>query len=124
LENFEPPKLEGDEDAAIVVAARLIDPQTKKVLSRFATWPEPFKFLQFPKESDIDLKVSADASSGKITVSAQRPVKGLILYFDDEVSVDDNGLDVMPGDVQTVTAKGLKSTTKVSCRYLGDKYCP
>lgn len=41
LMKLEVPKFKARPEAAVVVSAKLVDPNTKEVLSRFAVWPEP-----------------------------------------------------------------------------------
>ncbi|KAI5480231.1 glycoside hydrolase family 2 protein [Pseudohyphozyma bogoriensis] len=121
LDKLDVPVVEGDEAAAVVVAVKLVDPETKEVLSRFSTYPEPYKFLTFPSRSDVALKVNVDLAAQSITISAARPVKGLILSFNEDVTLSDNCLDLIPGDVRVVKTEGLTEGTKVQWRYLGDE---
>jgi beta-mannosidase len=41
LTKLEVPKFKARLEAAVVASAKLVDPDTKEVLSRFAVWPEP-----------------------------------------------------------------------------------
>lgn len=105
---------EADVPRPIVVGARLLDTDGT-VLARYANWPEPWKYLTFP---DPGMKIAVDGDA--VTVSVEKPVKGCILDVEgDEVRWSDQALDLMPGDPQTVTAKGLNGR-KVSARYIGD----
>ncbi|KAH7913372.1 glycoside hydrolase family 2 protein [Hygrophoropsis aurantiaca] len=105
---------------SVVVAARLLCLQTGDVLSRFSDWPQPFRFLRFPDPA-LDIQISKD----QLTVKAKRPVKGLVFSVDDnkdqtetEVKWSDNAIDVMPGDVQTIVARGL-GARKIKVAYMG-----
>lgn len=118
----------------IVVGARLLDKEeaanghsnghanghanghsNKNVLARYANWPEPWKYLTFP-----DPKLSIKVEGENVTVSAEKPIKGLILDVDGEqCEWSDQALDLMPGDPQVVVAKGLKGR-EVKARYIGD----
>ncbi|SCV66949.1 BQ2448_5595 [Microbotryum intermedium] len=118
------PKYKKDPKAAVVVTAKIVDPKTKKVLSRFLVYPEPYKFLVLPDEKAVNLDVKVDVAKGEIRVKAERPVKGWTLWFSDDVKLSDNALDLIPGDERIVKVAGLKETTKVSWRYLGDKHVP
>lgn len=54
----------------------------------------------------------------------KRPVKGLVLSVvkgEGEVRWSDNALDVMPGDPQTVVARGLKGE-KIFVAYMGNEH--
>lgn len=99
----------------LIVSARLLDPCDKsKVVARRTNWPQPYRYLDMPRPV-LQIKVINDA----IYVKANVPVKGLWLYVDkvDSVKFDDNGLDLIPGDEQTVMAKGLGG-----CELLGRCY--
>ncbi|KAL1410297.1 hypothetical protein Q8F55_004303 [Vanrija albida] len=105
----------------IVVQAVLRDGDGGSVLARYSNWPEPWKSLTFP-EAKLKLAVNGDT----VTVTAEKPIKGLVLDVEgggedggDEVQWSDQALDVMPGDAQTVTAKGLGGRSVVA-RHLGD----
>ncbi|KAF7354610.1 hypothetical protein MSAN_01374300 [Mycena sanguinolenta] len=95
---------------AVVVGARLLDAESGAVLARFSDWPQPLRFVEPVLLRDPKLTVSVDDTSGKVTVSAERPVKGLWLSAvgdGPDVKWSDNALDVMPGDPQVVVAQGL-----------------
>ncbi|GAA5950527.1 hypothetical protein JCM21900_001217 [Sporobolomyces salmonicolor] len=116
LVKLEVPIAKSGSETAVVVATKLADPQSGKVLSRAAAWPEPFKFLSFPSEEAVDLNVKVDFAHETITVAAARPVKGLVFTFSKDVKLADNALDLNPGDVQVVSVKGLSKQTDVSWR--------
>ncbi|KAF2719673.1 glycoside hydrolase family 2 protein [Polychaeton citri CBS 116435] len=96
-----------------VLAARIwID---GKVVSRDVDWPQPLKYLDF-SEREVDVI----QSDGEIKVTAARPTKGLVLEERDGVVLGDSGMDVVPGDEQTIAAQGLESSSaELSWRYLG-----
>ena len=100
---------------SVVVAARLIDASSGEVLSRSADWPLPYRYYS-PPDPGLDIAVSGDS----ISVSVQRPIKGLIFSVKEEENVEwsDNGIDVMPGDSQQVKAVGLDGK-KLFVAYLG-----
>ncbi|WVR07896.1 hypothetical protein IAU60_004939 [Kwoniella sp. DSM 27419] len=101
----------------IVVHARVYSPQGQhdEVLARFSNWPEPYKYLSFP-DPKLDIKVDGD----DITLTCEKPVKGLIMDVEqgDECEWSDQAVDLFPGDVQVIKAKGLGGR-KVKVRYLG-----
>ncbi|KAJ3289893.1 hypothetical protein HK104_007145 [Borealophlyctis nickersoniae] len=104
---------EGDQ---VVVQAQLI--RDGSVISRVANWPEPFKYLSFPPNPEVQLTVVGDI----IRVSALKPVKGVYLTVEsakDDIQFDDNLLDLVPGDEQLVTAAGLDGK-KLTVRWLAD----
>lgn len=66
------------------------------------------------------LKVEVASDGKTVTLSAQKPIKGLILDVDGEdVKWDDQAIDLVPGDPQTIQAIGLNGRT-VKARFLGD----
>lgn len=84
-----------------VLAVRIfIDGQ---VVARDVDWPQPLKYLAFS-----DRGVSVTQNSGKIQVNSSKPTKGLVFEEREGVLLNDSALDVMPGDDQVVTVKGLK----------------
>lgn len=106
----------GKTDEPLIVSARLLDPSDNTVVARCTNWPQPYRYLHMPKAS---LKIRAE--NGRICVRTEDfPVKGLLLYVDDVDSVkfDDNCLDLVPGDEQTVTVHGLENQTLL-VRYYG-----
>ncbi|KAJ6473141.1 glycoside hydrolase [Mycena sanguinolenta] len=106
---------------AVVVGARLLDAESGAVLARFADWPQPLRFVEPALLRDPKLTVVEDDTTGNVTVSAERPVKGLWLSAlgdGPDVKWSDNALDVMPGDPQVVVAQGLDGR-EVGVAFLG-----
>ncbi|OCB84833.1 glycoside hydrolase family 2 protein [Sanghuangporus baumii] len=102
----------------IVVSARLLDGD--KVLARYSNWPEPFKYIHFPtvEEAGLEIKVHEDGET--VELSCKKPIKGIVLDVEGEdVKWSDQAIDLIPGDNQAITAKGLKGR-KIQARYLGD----
>ncbi|KAJ7507752.1 glycoside hydrolase family 2 protein [Mycena galericulata] len=101
----------------IVVCARLLDDKNQ-VLARYSNWPEPFKFINFPVDTEVKANISSTGES--ITLSTNRPVKGVVVDADGpDVKWSDQGIDLVPDDPQTIQAVGLKGR-EVKLRYLGD----
>ncbi|KAF7355273.1 Beta-mannosidase B [Mycena sanguinolenta] len=99
----------------IIVSARLIA-ESGEVLARYSNWPEPFKFINFPPDTAV--KATVDGES--VTLSANRPVKGIVLDVEGpEVQWSDQAIDLVPDDPQVVQAVGLNGR-EVKMRYLGD----
>ncbi|KAI0005036.1 glycoside hydrolase family 2 protein [Russula compacta] len=104
----------------IVVSARLLDEDRSIVLGRYSNWPEPFKYIHFPDVKDLGLKITSIGDGESVELSAQRPIKGIILEVKgEEVKWGDQAIDLVPGDPQIVKAIGLKSR-EVKARFLGD----
>ncbi|GAA5877376.1 hypothetical protein JCM3774_003578 [Rhodotorula dairenensis] len=115
---------------ATVIGARLIDSESRETLARVSLWPEPYKHLTFPSPEDVDLKVelmTVEGTSGESTavvVQAARPVKGLVLRSKDgNVAFSDNFLDLLPGETRRINCKGLRNTSELAWRHLGDESC-
>ncbi|KAG8934638.1 hypothetical protein FRC02_009582 [Tulasnella sp. 418] len=103
----------------LIVSTRLLD-QDGTVLSRYANWPEPFKFINFPEPDALGFKVTTSDDGESVTLSTLRPMKGIVLDAEGEhVKWSDQAIDLVPGDPQTIRAVGLKGR-KVKARYLGD----
>jgi beta-mannosidase len=87
-------------DEVIGAQLRLAD---GTVVARAAYWPEPLKHLHMA-EPELTITRLGDE---QIQVEAMRPAKGLWLDGGDGVSWSDNMLDLLPGEPQIVTARGL-----------------
>ncbi|KIP02770.1 glycoside hydrolase family 2 protein [Phlebiopsis gigantea 11061_1 CR5-6] len=102
----DPTGLSPDRAHTVVVAARLLAPATGEVLARCSDWPQPYRHGTYP-EPAVSLAVEANGKTSTVTVRVDRPVKGLTLGLEGKDSADvswsDNGIDVVPGDPQTVT---------------------
>ncbi|KAJ6599110.1 glycoside hydrolase family 2 protein [Mycena vulgaris] len=102
---------------AIIVSARLLG-DNGEVLARYSNWPEPFKFINFPADTQVKASVSSDGES--VTLSTNRPVKGIVIDAEGpDIRWSDQGIDLVPDDPQTVKAVGLNGR-EVKLRYLGD----
>jgi len=100
----------------IIVSARVLD-ESGTSLARYSNWPEPYKFIDFPKDVGFKVEVSSDGES--VRLSSKRPVKGIILDAEGEdVRWSDQAIDLIPGEDQLVNAIGLKGRS-VQTRYLG-----
>ncbi len=87
-------------DAPLVVAARLM--VRGEVVARATLWMEPFKYVTMP-----DPEIVVEREGDHVPLRATRPAKGVWLEAGDGVEWSDNMLDLLPGDPQTVTARGL-----------------
>ncbi|EAU84749.2 beta-mannosidase [Coprinopsis cinerea okayama7 len=104
---------------AIVICARLLDADGS-VLARYSNWPEPFKFINFPPIHSLGLQVTVQEDGETIKLETDKPIKGIVLDVDgDDVQWSDQGIDLVPGDPQTIKAVGLKGRS-VKVRFLGD----
>lgn len=95
----------------LVLGAKLLTGGS--VVARATLWPEPFKYLTLP-DPLIDLHVENE----QVTISAARPAKGVVIAAGDGIAWSDNMLDLLPGDVQVLSARGLAGRD-VHARFLG-----
>ena len=107
---------------SVVVSARLVDQHSGEVLARYADWPQPFKYVE-PPNSEPRLRF--ERTGERVSIHADKPVKGLFLTGDDEpgnlVRWSDNALDLMPGDEQIIEAKGLQEKRRIRYTYFGSE---
>ncbi|THH31617.1 hypothetical protein EUX98_g2590 [Antrodiella citrinella] len=95
---------------SVIVHARVYDAETGDVVARFSDWPQPYRLIDFPARAE---DVHIDVVGESLTVGVDKPVKGLLLSVaevdgEDAVKWSDNNLDLIPGDPQTIVAKGLE----------------
>lgn len=85
------------------------------------TRPEPFKYISFPPVHSLGLSVKVLPDGESVEVSTAKPIKGLVLDVaqGEEVKWGDQAIDLVPGDPQVITGKGLKGR-EVKVRFLGD----
>lgn len=96
-----------------VVGARLV--VADQTAARAALWPEPFKAYEYP-----DPGLALHVAAGAVQVRATRPAKGVWLEAGADVSWDDNLLDILPDDPQTVHLNG-QGAGQVRARALGGR---
>lgn len=96
-----------------VLAARIwVD---AKLAARDTDWPQPLKYLPFP-----DRNVRVEVKGSQIHVSVGRPVKCLVFEEREGCHLSDSAIDVVPGDDQVITARGLKTEDQpLNWTYLG-----
>ncbi|KAI9102683.1 glycoside hydrolase family 2 protein [Phlyctochytrium arcticum] len=110
------PKTSKGEESRTVVAAYLL--QGAKQIARYVDWPQPLKYLHLQKPQALHTQLSDDHTT--VEVSAEVPVKGLVLECqDDAVMFDDNLVDIVPGEVLTILVKGARQGTEIATRYSG-----
>ncbi|EPQ54903.1 glycoside hydrolase [Gloeophyllum trabeum ATCC 11539] len=104
---------------SVVVGARLIRTETGEIVARYADWPQPLKFIDFP-----DPCLGLDVDGDRVQIRVRKPVKALVLSVDGEegpeVRWGDNALDVMPHDPQEVRVQHLNGR-KVKAAYMGQE---
>ncbi|KAI5785807.1 putative beta-mannosidase B [Geopyxis carbonaria] len=112
-----------DSHLAIVTALYLLPSASSTAaladaVARTISWPDPLKHVPLSRSPGL----GALHWQGKVKVRTQRPVKGLQLLADGEVQWEDNGVDVVPGEVVEVGVTGLdKVGGAVGVRFLGNE---
>lgn len=107
-----------DEEMRTVVAAYFFE--DGKQISRSVNWPEPLKYVPLQKPEKLRVEVADD--SGSLSLSAEIPVKGVVVESeDDNVVFEDNCVDLVPGELVSIGVKGLKgdASARIGVRYLG-----
>lgn len=109
-------KQNADEEGRTVVAAYLFE--DGRQVARYINWPEPLKYVLLQKPKRLRAELSGDGKS--VDISAEFPVKGVALECEDDgVVFGDNLVDIVPGEVVSISVKGAKKGTKIETRYLG-----
>lgn len=111
----------------VVVSVRLLEVTSGNVLARYVDWPEPYRFIS-PPDPKMQVLISETGTPGTkiIKLEVEKPVKCVFLSTLDDVDEQgfscitwsDNALDMVPGDPQWITVRGLKDQ-KIAVRYLG-----
>ncbi|EGW33675.1 beta-mannosidase precursor [Spathaspora passalidarum NRRL Y-27907] len=83
-----------------------------EVIASAGDWPQPLKYLKF-NDRKVDFKVE----DGSVSLSSDKPIKGVEILVDRDVFLQDNGFDLFPGQVHKVEAPQLKKSDKVGVRY-------
>ncbi|KAL4974102.1 glycoside hydrolase superfamily [Aspergillus desertorum] len=93
-------------DEPHVLAARMwVDGE---LVARDVDWPQPFKYLDLSDRGLEVTRISESEGEQLLELSARKPVKCLVFEERDNVRVSDSAIDIVPGDDQFVTIKGLK----------------
>ncbi len=118
----------GDEGRTVVAAYLVAVEAGKEVqIARYVNWPEPLKYLHLaqPKQLVATLKpASATGGGAVVEVSAEVPVKGVVVEVaddedDDGIQFDDNLVDIVPGETVRLGVRGATAATTLRTRYLG-----
>ncbi|KAF2148418.1 glycoside hydrolase family 2 protein [Myriangium duriaei CBS 260.36] len=94
--------IDNQKDEPHVLAARIwIDDE---IVGRDVDFPQPLKYDNYDNRGVI-----VKQTHERIAVTAERPTKGLVFEEREGVLVNDSAVDVVPGDEQIITIKGLKA---------------
>jgi beta-mannosidase len=96
-----------------VLAARMW--RDGHLVARDTDWPQPLKYLPFSKRN-----VTVDVRGDKMHVTVARPVKCLVFEEREGCHLSDSAIDVVPGDEQIITVRGVKKgDSPLDWTYLG-----
>jgi beta-mannosidase len=107
--------------STVIINVKMRDADTREILARCTDWPMPFRYIDFP---DPELRVSYGIWEGEeeLLIVVEKPIKCLVLSIRDslpavnaapdtfgtqEVSWEDNGVDIWPGEHRTIGCNGL-----------------
>lgn len=113
-----------NEKSLLILRASLVD-SNGMVAARIVDWPEPFRYLQWDKNTTVATKIISgqDGNSAYETleIEANAPVKGCLMDVDDGEMPEweDNMIDLLPGDKVTVRVKG-RDGRSIKARWLND----
>jgi beta-mannosidase len=83
-----------------------------------SAWPEPYKYLDL--HTDRGLKFSTSGADGdELTITSERPVKGLVFEEMPGLELSNNGIDVIPGEKQVVKVQGSPRADQLRYTYVG-----
>lgn len=105
----------GDEGRTVVAAYLVRDGEQ---IARYVNWPEPLKYLHLQRPKELKAVLTEDGTA--VEISAEVPVKGVVVETEDDgVRFDDNLVDVVPGEVVRIGVTGANKGSKLETRYLG-----
>jgi beta-mannosidase len=87
----------------VVIATRLH--KGNLVIARHALFPEPFKYFDWQ-----DPEIKLEQHGVNLQISSRKPAKGVFIHG---VALEDNMLDLIPGDVQTLPLSNVPESLKV-----------
>ncbi|KAI0136843.1 glycoside hydrolase family 2 protein [Xylariales sp. AK1849] len=99
-------------DPYIIHATLLLDGQ---VVSTDTAWPQPLKYLDF---SDRNLSFKVTQAKDRITISAEKPVKGLVFEETRAMKLSANNFDVVPDEDISVEVNDV-SLDELRFTYVG-----
>ncbi|KAL8671185.1 MAG: hypothetical protein Q9168_004302 [Polycauliona sp. 1 TL-2023] len=116
----------GDSERAarMIIAAYLVDLGNDRIIARSISWPEPLKYIRFPVPKNLRIDIIGDQDTGKvIEIQSDVLVKGFVLEVNNGnekgtiVSLDDNCVDLVPGEPIRIGVKGLEAIQEPKIRY-------
>ncbi|KAE8550245.1 hypothetical protein EYB25_006466 [Talaromyces marneffei] len=112
-----------DADSLIILSANLID-GNGAVVARFVDWPEPFRYLNWPKGTKLTTTILTRPEADgweTVEIESNNPIKGFLLDVEsgEMPEWEDNMVDLLPGDKVQVRVKCLEGR-KITFRWLSD----
>lgn len=100
----------------LVVHAKLVD-SAGKLVSNTSDWPQPLKYITWPKDTKLDLSIP---ENGTIKLSTNKPVKGIALSIEGDYYLHDNSIDLLPNNDHYIRVDNLQvdDVAKISVNYL------
>lgn len=109
---------EVEETSLIVLAATLHDANSGEEISRYFSWPEPYRYLLASDRTSVDISAKEDEVC---LTCGPTPVKGALAYIDEQDGEDadwaENMIDLMPGETVKLPVKGVDAR-EVKCKWL------
>jgi beta-mannosidase len=120
--------------SSVIVYARLIDSSTGTVVARYADWPQPFRYIDFPDPEIQITRLTSEGKAGRIEISVQRPAKCVVLsdrkytisgnYGEEDswcerIKWNDNALDLYPNDNRILECSGLVDSAEIWVACMG-----
>ncbi|KAL8722694.1 MAG: hypothetical protein Q9225_000861 [Loekoesia sp. 1 TL-2023] len=111
-------------EARTIIAAILFDPTDGSIVARSVNWPEPLKYVQFPRPESLCMTIVSTAKGNAVELEAEVPVKGVALEVNDDkgdsVVFEDNCIDLFPGEALQIGVNGLEAGDehRITVRYL------
>ncbi|KAL8945471.1 MAG: hypothetical protein Q9211_000009 [Gyalolechia sp. 1 TL-2023] len=115
---------DGKHEARTVIAAYLLNPADGSTVARSVNWPEPLKYVEFPKPKSLRMEIISTAKGNVIELEAEVPVKGIALEIShdegDPVLLKDNCVDLFPGETLQIGVNGLATGEehRITMKYL------
>jgi beta-mannosidase len=110
---------------SIAVAAYVLESESKTLIARHVNFHETLKEVPFQHPKELSCRVHNDIDSTWVELGAEVPVKGVLVEIigdaADNVSFEDNGVDLVPGESLRLNIGGMQKGDHVSLaiRWLG-----
>ncbi|CAF3480093.1 unnamed protein product [Fusarium graminearum] len=106
-------QIDHTKDEPHVISVRIL--RDGHCISQDVDWPQPLKYLDFSNRG-----VKVERAPDGYFISVEKPIKGLVLEEVAGITLEDNCIDIVPGENVIIKARGNKELlTGVKYRYLG-----